>query len=591
MKPYILYVHFFHLPSQKGGFMGKEHKTIIWFILGLLAGVVLTLGITWFLSHLQEKDSKSDPVSSLTPSEPPVPSVKTEQPPEEDFANSATPTISSSLEDTSNIKTPDASAAPEDTKNPDPSTGIPDSPDISGTSQVQAKPSESAFPSEAATASPIPETPSKTPSGGNSLKEPASSPAPQKATPSPRPTASAADKEQEKLPQPTAAASGNEITAPEWNSATAYTGGSRVLYQGSLYEAKWWTQNEIPGTSSGVWTYIASLTEDSKTSDSDGMEDSSGEDIFVERPAVSADDFKVVAYYPSWKTNQLGKVRFDIITHVIYAFAIPCQDGTLRPLENPETAKALIEKAHKNGAKALIAIGGWSYNDVPLEPTFREATSTQEKVKKLGDSILSLCTEYGFDGVDIDWEHPRVDDASHTQYEQLIVYLGNKLHAQGKLLTSAVLSGATPDGGVYYDAAAHSDKVLSTVDFLNVMAYDGGDGERHSSYDFAVACGTYWQETRGMEAARVVLGVPFYGRPSWSSYEDILALNPDAWNQDTSDVYGMSAWYNGISTIKKKTKYAAEHLGGIMIWEITQDTAELKKSLLTAIGEVAATIQ
>ena len=30
--------------------------------------------------------------------------------------------------------------------------------------------------------------------------------------------------------------------------------------------------------------------------------------------------------------------------------------------------------------------------------------------------------------------------------------------------------------------------VLNAVDFINVMAYDGGDGERHSSYQFAVHC-------------------------------------------------------------------------------------------------------
>lgn len=109
----------------------------------------------------------------------------------------------------------------------------------------------------------------------------------------------------------------------------------------------------------------------------------------------------------------------------------------------------------------------------------------------------------------MDWEHPRVDGTSAKQYEALMLVLSEELHAKGKLLTAAVLSGATADGNIYYDAAAHTNAVLNAVDFINIMAYDGGDGERHSQYQFAVDCGTYWKETRGLPAHKVVLGVPF----------------------------------------------------------------------------------
>ncbi|KAI0724269.1 class III chitinase [Cerioporus squamosus] len=39
-----------------------------------------------------------------------------------------------------------------------------------------------------------------------------------------------------------------------WSSSTAYNGGAQVSYNGHLWTAKWWTQNETPGSSSGVWT-------------------------------------------------------------------------------------------------------------------------------------------------------------------------------------------------------------------------------------------------------------------------------------------------------------------------------------------------
>lgn len=95
-------------------------------------------------------------------------------------------------------------------------------------------------------------------------------------------------------------------------------------------------------------------------------------------------------------------------------------------------------------------VGGWSYNDVPLENVFMEAAADDDKLQRLA--------------------------------------LFERLHTQGKLLTAAVLSGVTADGNIYYDAAAQTNAVLNAVDFINVMAYNGGDGERHSQYRFAVAC-------------------------------------------------------------------------------------------------------
>ena len=41
--------------------------------------------------------------------------------------------------------------------------------------------------------------------------------------------------------------------ASSWSSSTAYQGGAAVSYNGHNWTAKWWTQNETPGGSSGVW--------------------------------------------------------------------------------------------------------------------------------------------------------------------------------------------------------------------------------------------------------------------------------------------------------------------------------------------------
>lgn len=307
-------------------------------------------------------------------------------------------------------------------------------------------------------------------------------------------------------------------------------------------------------------------------------------------------NFRIVAYYPSWTSGDFyknttisEKVQFDKITHLVYAFAIPTADGDLLPLDNEDTVRELVTTAHGYGVKVMLAVGGWSHNDTPLESTFNAATENSTKRDKLADAIYAMCKKYGFDGIDLDWEHPRVDGESGKQYEALVLSLADRLHADGLLLSCAVLSGATADGNIYYDAAAQSDQVLAAVDWINVMAYDGGDGERHSTYEFAANCGQYWRDTRGVPGDKINLGVPFYSRPGWASYDDLLKQDETAWDCDKMQYNGMEAWYNGADTIRAKTRYAAKNLGGIMIWEITQDSADRKKSLLSVIWETAYT--
>ncbi len=369
-------------------------------------------------------------------------------------------------------------------------------------------------------------------------------------------------------------------SAKAWDKTAVYTGGDIVSYEGCQYRAKWWTQGEKPD-SSDVWEDLGIV--DGEPATPAGTENAPIDASLPKDTELT--DFKVVGYYPSWKPGKLQSVDFSIITHICYAFAIPTADGSLRDLENPETARALIKSAHANKAKVLLSIGGWSYNDTPLENVFMEATSSEEKIERFADNIAAMCREYGFDGIDMDWEHPRVDGTSAKQYETLMLTLSKKLRAKDKLLTAAVLSGATADGNIYYDAAAHTNAVLNAVDFINIMAYDGGDGERHSPYQFAVNCAIYWKETRGLPAHKVVLGVPFYARPSWADYGTILESVPDAHSKDHCTYNGMEAYYNGVDTIADKTAYAMENLGGIMIWELTQDTANTEKSLLQTIGK------
>ena len=48
---------------------------------------------------------------------------------------------------------------------------------------------------------------------------------------------------------------------PAWNSTAIYLNGNRVTEQNVAYEAKWWTQNELPSTHSSEWAVWRRLHE------------------------------------------------------------------------------------------------------------------------------------------------------------------------------------------------------------------------------------------------------------------------------------------------------------------------------------------
>jgi hypothetical protein len=75
--------------------------------------------------------------------------------------------------------------------------------------------------------------------------------------------------------------------------------------------------------------------------------------------------------------------------------------------------------------------------------------------------------------------------------------------------------------------------------------------------------------------------VPFYARPSWKKFYELVNQGADPY----ADTY-QGDYYNGINTIKAKTNLAFDrNIAGMMIWELSQD-ATGANSLLSAIKQV-----
>ncbi len=306
--------------------------------------------------------------------------------------------------------------------------------------------------------------------------------------------------------------------------------------------------------------------------------------------AKTNNDFRVVGYYSEIFDDPIENVQFDKLTHIIYAFLIPAEDGSLIGIEKPEKLRELVEKSHENNVEVLVAIGGWSYRNIPLDATFEKMAASQETREKFIDNTIEFLDVYNLDGVEIDWEYPDLGQSSQN-YEQLILELSRAVKANGKYLTAA-LNGAWSKAEGPAVSKAVSDATLEEFDWINIMAYDANN-EQHSPVWFANTSISYWIN-RGVPKEKIVIGVPFYARPSWKQYRHLVAENKENAYRDYAEGEPLDSYYNGINTIKEKTRIAIKNASGIMIFDINEDTMDdlsLMKAIDDTIDEVSAMSQ
>ncbi len=210
---------------------------------------------------------------------------------------------------------------------------------------------------------------------------------------------------------------------------------------------------------------------------------------------------------PSW-SGSVNSIQYSKLTHINYAFALPNSNGTLQAIPDTGKLASLVNLAHSNGVKVSLAIGGWNDgNDSAFETLAGNSGSRTTFV----NAVVNAVTQHNLDGVDIDWEYPD-PGTSGNNFTALMSQLSTAMHSRGKLLTAAVVSEGTTANGV-------QPAVFGYVDWLNIMAYDGGSP--HANYNWSIASANFWKN-RGLPASKTVLGVPFYSRPNYLTYSQIV---------------------------------------------------------------------
>lgn len=283
--------------------------------------------------------------------------------------------------------------------------------------------------------------------------------------------------------------------------------------------------------------------------------------------------FKVVAYLPKYTStlaDHINAFDFTRVTHINIAFFNPDVNGNF-PASQGTGLDTIVSKAHANGVKVLISLGGGS-NQSQYANLLTSANRGAFITK-----VVNLVSQYQVDGIDVDLEGDNID----SNYEPFITGLSAQLKPAGKLLTAAT---------AWWTRARVTDSCLAAFDFINVMAYDKA-GDEHSPYSYATQHLNYWKNDRGYPASKIVIGVPFYGYYPLGSgqgsmtFAQLVTQYPGSENKDTvKRTDGNVVNYNGITTIQNKTALAAESAGGIMFWQVLQD-ASGANSLLKAITD------
>ncbi|KAI1373409.1 hypothetical protein F4677DRAFT_448485 [Hypoxylon crocopeplum] len=269
-----------------------------------------------------------------------------------------------------------------------------------------------------------------------------------------------------------------------------------------------------------------------------------------------------------------------------------------------------------SGLQTWIAIGGWDFNDPgPTQNTFSQLASSASNRAAFISSLQSFMSQYGFQGVDIDWEYPGAPDRSGdpSDTENFVSLLKEMRASFG---TSYGISATLPASYWYlkwFDPVA----MEPYVDFFGLMTYDlHGPWDKSVQDVGPVIIGqtnipeTYnwtlplWYDK--VDPSKINMGLAYYGRGytvesvdcmtvgcTWSgpsrpgpctafggvmSLQEIEDLIPQIGVEPILDSTAMMKYlvwsdqwigYDDLETIAMKKSWASSRcFGGTMIWSV-----------------------
>jgi len=330
----------------------------------------------------------------------------------------------------------------------------------------------------------------------------------------------------------------------------------------------------------------------------------------------------VVAYvFPRHALLQPRDITANKLTRINFAFAL-IQNGkiiTEDPSDDANMATLVAFKKNNPSLTILVSVGGWlgsgNFSDVAL---------TRESRAIFIQSVIEFIKQHQLDGLDIDWEYPGQVGAGNEfrpedkqNYTLLLAELRKQFNREAKKLHRRLFLTIATGASSQFLEHTEMGNAQKYVDTVNLMAYDyyepGSDpitgnhaplftdpaDPKKVSADKSVR----EYEQAGVPAAKIVLGVPFYGhvwgqvedtnhglfqpgKPVPNAYADYTNISTGMlntgftryWDAAASAPYLYSAAqkifisYEDPESLALKCRYVLDHrLAGIMFWEYNSD--------------------
>jgi chitinase len=337
--------------------------------------------------------------------------------------------------------------------------------------------------------------------------------------------------------------------ASAWSSSQVYVGGNSASQNGHNYTAKWWTQNESPATHSGQWDVWADngtcgtstptttppttrpTTTPPTTQPTTTPPTTSPTTSPPTSPSGTLPKHFLTGYWQNFYNGaaalKLAAVpaNYDLIA-VAFADATSTPGAVTFTLDSGLAAqvggytdaqfKADIATLHSRGKKVIISVGG-------EKGTVSVADSGA--ATNFANSVYSLMTTYGFDGVDIDLENGLNSTYMASALRSLRAKAGANL-----IITMAPQTIDMQSTGSSYFALALSIKDILTV--VHTQYYNSGamlgcdqmNAYSQGTVNFltALAC---IQTQNGLRPDQVALGLPASTSAAGGGYQSPANVN------------------------------------------------------------------
>lgn len=259
----------------------------------------------------------------------------------------------------------------------------------------------------------------------------------------------------------------------------------------------------------------------------------------------------------------------------------------------------MIDRGNQNYIKKYkdLGINVWAYLDNSFDPNVtHEALSNENTRKKVINKTLELCKKYGMKGINIDFEHTRVDDRDY-----ITDFVKEFRQAAGDDFIISV--DVTPQISAEVTKEPYDRKALADIaDYMVVMAYD----QHWGSSDKAGSVAQYkWVEGsvnvlfRSIPNKKMILGVPLYTR-IWKeaggkvtsktiSMEEVAriiaakGLKP-VWDKESQQNYveyqennaNYKIWIEDANSLEKKVSLVNKYnLAGVGSWRLGFETSNI----------------